>query len=120
MRKALIVLMSTSAIGAATIVGAVPAAANPALVAIPWLFVAGAGGLAAGAVAENSQPKTTVVETAPAYPPDAPIVYAAPPPAAPVVYAALPPGAYYDASGRVCSTTNHYTRHSSRSVTVCN
>jgi hypothetical protein len=67
MRKTLIAALSSAAIGAGAFAGATPAEANP-LVVIPWLWVAGAGGLAVGVVAVSSaqqqqlQGRTSVAE----------------------------------------------------------
>ncbi len=67
MRKALIAALTSAAIGASAFTGVTPAEANPA-VAIPWLWVAGVGGVAVGAVAisaaqqQQLQGRTTVVE----------------------------------------------------------
>jgi hypothetical protein len=60
MRKTLLGVASSVALGA-TLLGPAPAQANPALIAIPWLIVAGAGGLAVGAVAVSQSPRALAV-----------------------------------------------------------
>ncbi len=70
MRKTLIAALSSAAIGASAFAGATPAEANP-LIALPWLWAAGAGGLAVGAVAVSAaqqqqlQGRTIVENVAP-------------------------------------------------------
>lgn len=61
MRKALIGAASSAALGAA-LIGVGPAEANP-VVLIPWLIVAGAGGIGVGAVAASQSHPNAVVAT---------------------------------------------------------
>jgi hypothetical protein len=69
MRKLLIASASGLALMIGAVATAAPAAANPALLIIPWAILAGGGGVMAGAAVAN-QPHTTVVEAPPAPAPD--------------------------------------------------
>jgi hypothetical protein len=120
MRKALIALLSTTAIGVGVIAGAAPAAANPALL-LPWAIAAASGGLTVGVAASTaSQPSQTTAVTPAPTPGRGPVnpAYGADYP--PVVYTS--PDEYLGApppDEGICQLTEQRTPDGWRTVRIC-